>query len=503
METTLHNIEFQLKNVVENAPFPIGVYTGREMKVVLANKAMIKTMGKGNDIIGKSYFDILPELKGHGIYDKLWQVLDTGEPYEIKNSRVDLIIDGILTTHYFNYAFTPLRDSSGTVYGVMNTGADVTDLNVAKQQTMEAEEKLRLAVNSAELGTYEINLFTDAVTISGHFRQIWDIDDAVITKEIIVSRLHPEDLHIREIAFKNMGPDGKVAYDIRIIHKDKTMHWLRINGTIIKNNTGEPVSMVGIAQDITLQKESEEQLSGLVRQRTAELQRSNDDLLQFSHIVSHDLKEPLRKIIMFSKLLTDIPEKKTQHVYLDRIIAAGERMGTLIDGILTYSSTNSAGFPVESVDLNAIMIGIKKDLELLIEEKKAIFVEQSLPTVEGSAVLLQRLFYNLVSNALKFSKANVPPRVIVSSVPISNKNKSFIRIIIEDNGIGIEPQHAERIFDAFERLHSKDQYEGTGLGLSMCRKIIERHYGSIELLSEVDGSKFAVELPIKQESEFL
>lgn len=503
METTLQNIEFQLKNVVENAPFPIGVYTGREMKVALANKAMIKTLGKGDDIIGRSYFDLLPELKGHGIFEKLLQVFDTGEPYEINNSRVDLVIGGTLTIHYFNYAFTPLLDNAGNVYGVMNTGAEVTDLNNARQQTLEAEEKLRLAIQSAELGTYEINLLNDEVKISGNFRNIFNIDEEFITKELIVSRLHPEDLHIRENALKNMGSDGKVASEIRIIHKDNTVHWLRINGTIIKNDAGNPASLVGIAQDITLQKESEEQLSQLVKQRTTELQRSNDDLLQFSHIVSHDLKEPVRKIIIFSKMLTDNPENKTQNGYFERITAAGKRMETLIDGILTYSSTSSAGFPVEPVDLNAIMLGIKKDLELLIEEKKAIFVEQSLPTVEGSSVLLQRLFYNLVSNALKFSKANVPPRVTVSSLPISKENRNFIRIVIEDNGIGVDPQHASRIFNAFERLHGKDRYEGTGLGLAMCRKIAVRHYGSIELLSREEGSEFAVELPIKQESGFL
>jgi len=503
METNLQNIEFQLKNVVENAPFPIGVYTGREMTVVLANKAMIKTMGKGNNIIGRSYFDLLPELKGHGIFENLLQVLDTGIPYKINNSRVDLVIDGILTTHYFNYAFTPLHDSAGNVYGVMNTGAEVTDLNISRQQTLEAEEKLKLAIQSAELGTYEINLLNDKVEISGNFRNIWDIEDNNITKELIVSRLHPDDLHIRETALKNMGPDGKVSYEARIVHKNNTIHWLRINGTIIKNNTGDPVSLIGITQDITLQKESEEQLSQLVKERTVALQRSNDDLLQFSHIVSHDLKEPLRKIIFFSKMLTDSPEKKTQNIYLERITTAGHRMETLIDGILTYSSTNSAGFPIESIDLNAIMLGIKKDLELLIEEKKAIFVEQSLPTVEGSAILLQRLFYNLVSNALKFSKADEPPRVTVSSLPVFKERKSFIRIIIEDNGIGINPLHAERIFNAFERLHGKDRYEGTGLGLAMCRKIAERHNGTIESLSREDGSEFAVELPIKQEGGFL
>lgn len=139
MEITLENIEYQLKTVVENALYPIGVYIGPEMKILLANKAMVKTLGKGDAIVGKSYFEVLPELKGSGIFEKLLEVMQTGISYEVKKSRVDLVVDGCPTVHYFNYAFTPMLDSNGKVYGVMNTGVDVTDLNMARQQTLEAD----------------------------------------------------------------------------------------------------------------------------------------------------------------------------------------------------------------------------------------------------------------------------------------------------------------------------------------------------------------------------
>lgn len=141
MEITLKNIERQLKNVVENAPFPIGVYVGKEMTVALANRSLIAALGKGDGIIGKSYFEILPELGSQGIYEKLLEVLETGDPYTARNSRVDLLIGGKLEPHYFNYTFTPLRNGEGRVYGVMNTGADVTDICLSRQQNAEAEEK--------------------------------------------------------------------------------------------------------------------------------------------------------------------------------------------------------------------------------------------------------------------------------------------------------------------------------------------------------------------------
>jgi len=503
MEITLQNIEYQLKNLVENAPFPIGLYTGRQMRILLANKAMIKTYGKGNDVIGKSYFEILPELTGQGIFEKLLEVFDTGIPYEVKNSRVELVMDGKPTVHYFNYAFTPMHDDKGAVYGVMNTGADVTDLNIARQDVIEAEEKLRLAIHSAEMGTYEINLFNDEVTISGNFRKIWDIDQEPITKDMIIDRLHPDDLHIREAALQNIGFDGRISYEIRIIHRDKSIRWLRINGRVIKNNLGEPSVLVGIAQDITSHKTSAQQLAELVEQRTAELQRSNDDLVQFSHIVSHDLKEPVRKIKIFNRMLKGATETQQRDEYIGKIETASARMMSLIDGILTYSGTNARGFPVEQVDLNSIIQGIKKDLELLIDEKKAIFIEDPLPTIEGSAILLQRLFYNLVNNALKFSKAEVPPRVTISSSIVIKDNRETLCITIEDNGIGIEPKYAEKIFNAFERLHSKDKYEGTGLGLALCRKIVERHNGVITAIGKEDGSEFTVELPLVLDQKFM
>lgn len=502
MEITLQNIEFQLKNVVEHAPFPIGVYTGREMKVVLANKAMIKTMGKGNGIIGKSYFDILPELKGHGIFEKLLEVLDTGEPYEIDNSRVDLVINGTLTIHYFNYAFTPLRDGNGAVYGVMNTGADVTDLNIARQQTVEAEEKLRLAINSAELGTYEIDMLTDEVTISGNFRRMWDIDDDNITKEIIVSRLHPEDLHIREAAFKDMGGDGRVSYEIRILHRDATMRWLRINGTIVKDRAGNAAVLVGIAQDITLQKKSEEQLAILVEKRTAELNRSNEDLLHFARIVSHDLKEPVRKVKIFNGMLQSEVSSVTGHEFTRKVATAADRMALLIDGILKYSTFSSGGYPVEKVNLKEIIKAIKIDLELIIHEKKAILIEDELPDIEGSSILIHQLFYNLINNALKFSRAEAPPRVVISCSIIKDRPVQNVEIVINDNGIGLDSNYQDKIFKAFERLHTKNEYEGNGLGLALCKKIVERHHGTIRATGIIgQGSDFIVVLPLRQSAQ--
>jgi PAS domain S-box-containing protein len=496
----------RLKGIVETAPFPIGVYTGHELRIELANAKMIETYGKGPDVVGKCYTDILPELQNQEIFGQLRGVLTSGIPYHAVNRRVDIMIGGILKKHYFNYSFTPLYDSQGTLYGVMNTAADVTELNLARQQTSDTEDKLRLALEAAELGTYEIDIATGAIRTSGNFRRIWDIDGSV-TQEAIIARLHPDDLHIREAAHRNAGLTGSISYETRILHRDEAVRWLRIKGKFITDEHGVRVALIGIVQDITEQKQFAQQLETLVEKRTAELQRSNDDLLHFAHVISHDLKEPVRKISVFNGMLehdyAGVMEERGQN-FLKKVKAATDRMAAMIDGVLTYSTINAAGYPAEEVDLNTIVENIKLDLELVIEEKKAILIKEHLPVVEGSPILLHQLFYNLVNNALKFSKAEEPPRVVIQSETSVSGGKEFVSITVSDNGIGFGQEYTEKIFNVFERLHPKDTYDGTGLGLALCRKIVERHNGSLTANGRInEGADFIIRLPLRQTTEKL
>jgi signal transduction histidine kinase len=506
MKDDYHLENLRLREVINTAPFPIGVYTGHELKIELANAKMIETYGKGNSVIGKSYAEILPELENQQIFEQLRGVLSTGIPFHAKNQRVDIVIDGILKKHFFNYSFTPLHDANGRIYGVMNTAAEVTDLNEARQQSVDADEKLRLAMDAAELGTYEIDLISGDIITSGNFKRIWDIAGPV-TQKAILARLHPEDLHIREKAHQNIDSTGKISYEIRTIHRNGAIRWLNINGKLMTDSTGNKVGLMGIVQDITNRKQSEQQLEELVIARTAELNRSNEDLLQFAHVITHDLKEPVRKIKVFNSMLENKYAENIEESgleYIRKVKAATDRMATMIDGVLTYSTINAAGYPAEKVDLNQIIENIKTDLELIIQEKKAILVREELPIVEGSPILLHQLFYNLINNALKFSKADVPPRVTITSNLVSVHDVKSVSVSIADNGIGFEEIYTERIFNVFARLHSKDIYDGTGLGLALCRKIVERHNGSLAAAgSPNEGADFIVTLPLLQSSEKL
>ncbi|HLI93457.1 MAG TPA: response regulator, partial [Puia sp.] len=234
-----------------------------------------------------------------------------------------------------------------------------------------------------------------------------------------------------------------------------------------------------------------------LNQLNATLRQSNEDLRQFAHVASHDLKEPVRKVKVFAGRLEDDPAttfSAKARSYLGKINSAASRMLTMIEGVLHYSTINSTAQQTEAVDLNRVITAIESDLEVPIAEKKATVHYSGLPTVEGAALLLYQLFYNLINNSLKFSRANEPCRIDITAAV---ENDQAV-IILRDNGIGFDQEESERIFDSFSRLNTRDKYEGTGLGLALCKKIAVRHGGDIEATGKKGiGSEFHIRLPLK------
>lgn len=269
-----------LKDIVDNTPLPIAVYTGEDLMVAFANPAMIMTWGKGDQVIGKKYLDILPEIQTQNISEQAHSVLKTGIAFHAKDKKVDLVINGEMKSHYFNYSFIPLFDADRNIYGVMNTGADVTDLHQAKQKVQNSDERLRMAIDSSGMGTYEIDLATKKITTCGNFNIIWSIEGEIVNEQLI-AKLHPEDQELREKAHQEAQLNGKMSYEARIVHDDGSIRWVKIDGKFIKDEDGNSITIIGIIQDIHKQKQFEEELKKQVDESTKELQRSNDELLHF------------------------------------------------------------------------------------------------------------------------------------------------------------------------------------------------------------------------------
>ncbi|RYF86041.1 MAG: response regulator, partial [Chitinophagaceae bacterium] len=245
-----------------------------------------------------------------------------------------------------------------------------------------------------------------------------------------------------------------------------------------------------------------------LRQSNRELEISNAELQQYASVASHDLKEPLRKIQFFGNLLKDkasLPQELK--VFLEKIIRSSNRMSSLINDLLSFASVSQTN-AFQPTDLNQIVLDILSDLELGIAEKQAIVEVEDLPKIEAIPALIRQLFQNLISNALKFSREGVAPHIKISAeiVTLSNPEdqslpeRLYSRISIADNGIGFEEKYCEKIFTLFQRLNGREEYEGTGIGLAIAKKITEKHNGQIAAQSKAgEGATFVITLPFQQQ----
>jgi light-regulated signal transduction histidine kinase (bacteriophytochrome) len=232
------------------------------------------------------------------------------------------------------------------------------------------------------------------------------------------------------------------------------------------------------------------------------LEASNRELQDFIFVASHDLQEPLRKIQSFGNFLKEETEGTLSPAaadYLSRVQSAARRMSVLIEDLLQLTRISTKAKPFESVDLSEIISEVQADLEIQLKETGGRIEAGGFPRLEGDPTQIRQLFQNLISNSLKYRKPGVPPVVQVENKTAAGEKSC--RVWVRDNGIGFEPQYAEKIFNIFQRLHTNEEYEGTGIGLAICRKVVERHGGSIVAKSQPgEGALFEVVLPFHQPS---
>lgn len=297
--------------------------------------------------------------------------------------------------------------------------------------------------------------------------------------------------------------------EYRLLKADGSSIDILDRGRLVYDPEGTPVQMVGSMINITERKRAEEaqrrfneELERTVQARTVELQRSNEDLERFAHVASHDLKEPVRKMRTAIDLFkTRYQSKEGDDLFLLGLLArSATRLNQMIEGILAYSTVKYEPQGAERVNLNGVIRDVCEDLELVIAEKGATISAQPLPPIEGSPVLLHQLFYNLMNNALKFSRPGIAPVLTIEAQEGEPGAGEMVEISLADNGIGFGPDEAEKIFQSFVRLHSKEKYEGTGLGLALCKRIVERHGGTIAAAgSPGKGAVFTIRFPKQQQ----
>lgn len=526
--------EKRFRNLIEETDVATAMYVGEEMVIQLANDAMLNLWGKDASVIGKPLHKALPELEGQPFLELLHDVYTTGTTYKATEDRADLEIGGILKTGYFNFSYKALRNADGKIYAILNMAVDVTDLVLERRKVKEGEERLKIATEGTGIATWDLDLTANKIIYTPRLNEIFGYPKSkVFTHQELVSYIHPNDAHILEDAWKQAEKTGLYSYEARIVWPDNSIHWIKTRGRVIFDDASAAQRMLGVMMDITEQrrvsedlKASEEryrklaeELEHRIEERThdlrlanAELIRSNEELEQFAFVTSHDLQEPLRKIRTFSNMLMEKnPELLNERgrLYLEKINTSASRMSELIKALLNFSRIRHSSEALKIVNLNDVLDDVLIDFELLIKQKNAMVRNEGLPSVEAIPLQMNQLFYNLLSNALKFTKPQGLPEIICSSrivsgeelkdYPTLGKRTEYVEISISDNGIGFDQEYADKIFEIFQRLNDKSEYEGTGIGLALCNKIVINHKGAISVKAEQGiGATFYIILPLKQ-----
>jgi signal transduction histidine kinase len=551
--TPVGPVEFwpqSLKSTVRNilrSKFAMWLWWGTDL-VQFYNDAYRPSLGK----TGEKHPHALGE-PGQQTWGEIWpiikpqidQVMETGEATWNINHLVPIYRNNILEEVYWTYSYSPVYDDNDVISGVLVTVTETSQQVISERQLLLLKElaaktlhartvkdACTLALEALDTNrrdipfsllylTDEANKKVELVACTGLTgneyqagktylpdNTVWPFATVMETGKPVVTELNWSNAanksvvlplvvagHAKPRGFLIMGLNPMRLYDENYISFTN----------LITNHISSAIANADVWKRL-IESEAKykllsENLEELVKERTYELERSNEDLQQFAHVASHDLKEPVRKIKVFTNLMETQfgnvlpPAGKS---YLQKVHTSADRMKAMIDGVLQYSSVgNHISEESTPVDLNEILKGVEKELELLLHEKQGVIQFSPMPMVDGIHILLYQLFYNLINNSLKFSKVNVPPVIEISTTLHSGNNT--VTVHLADNGIGFDVKNIEKIFNPFTRLNAKEEYEGNGLGLALCKKIVERHGGQITAESKPGaGSVFHVTLPLVQ-----
>jgi len=418
--------------------------------------------------------------------------------------------------------------------GVIKTSIfirDISERKKAEEKLKESYERFDLAQKVSNIGTFEWNIQTGVNIWTPELEAMYGLKEGEFpgTQEAWEELIHPDDAHKAingvDIALKTGKPTES---EFRVKWADGSIHWLMGRWQVIKGDDGELLKLIGVNVDITALKkyeseqqkllENEKELTRKLHSSNQELEKvnlelihqhyvqnklikkleiSNKELEQFAYVASHDLQEPLRMVASFAQLLAMRYKNKLDSDaddYIDFIVEGSHRMKDLIDDLLAYSRLNTEKTEHQFNDLNQILDKVLSGMKNTIVEERVHIIQDKLPTVRCDSSQLGQVFQNLISNSIKFHHTN--PKIHISAEETDNE---WI-LGVSDEGIGIDPKHQEQIFDVFKRLHTRNEYPGTGIGLSICKRVVDRHNGKIWVESELgQGSSFYFTLPKKSQ----
>ena len=492
-EKQLRQQEGQLRLFVEHTPAAVAMFD-RELRYIIYSQRWLEDYRLGSqDLTGRSYYDVLPTVPD--FWKTLLQRCLAGEEFACKEDRFPRENGDI---DWVRWELHPWYDESGDVGGLIVMTEVITTYKRLQQEIIAQKHLLQSffeAASTAHIGTaildenfryLQINQTLADVNglsaVSHIGRKVAEVAPVIAQKILPIFE--------RVLQGTTVTQEEITAYTS--LQPEVMRHWLTSYFPVYTDSE-TPKQLGIVALEITQQKRNEQQLATL----NTELQRSNQELEQFAYVASHDLREPLRKIRSYSDLLVrhyqgQLDERADK--YIAYIIDGAIRMAALINDLLDYSRVGRSDIELQSLPLKDVLEQIIDDLQPKIQATNAtISIRHPLPTLPGNAVQMRQLLQNLVENSIKYRSEN-PPEIVIDAVAAGE----CWQISVSDNGIGLDPQFADRIFIIFQRLHVREAYEGTGIGLAVCKRIVELHGGKIWVESELGkGATFYFTLPAK------
>lgn len=454
------------------------------------------------DIKNKMVSEVYPDIFESGVFEHLVEAVETNKPvlYEVP-------YEGSHIKQWFSATAIKLGD------GVTVTLRDVTEEKKKSDELKQANESLVIqnsilsdAESLAKIGSFIWDMETDSSELSENFYTMLGCEPNAFKSSLLKYKdfIHPDDVEAYEKRGAEILSERKSSeHTYRVITKQGQVKHFKTNGQFVVKNA--KTVMIGVVQDVTESILAEERLL----KSNLQLKRSNAELESFNRVASHDLQEPLRKIQLFISRIEDREGEQFSEkgkFYFEKVINGVKRMESLIKNLLAYSRIDSSKRDFEKIDLNEILGKVEDDLASRIIGAHAEIIADMLPEVKAVTFQMEQLFTNLISNALKYRSLNESPKLEIrykkvkaSKVPdhVVKLKKRYHKISFIDNGIGFDSQHAEKIFEVFQRLHQKTEYSGNGIGLAICKKIVENHNGFIRSKGKPGvGAEFIVYLPV-------